>query len=280
MDSHIAWPERAMNQTSKTFVMGDVHGQLEKLRRHLRESGLVDDNLAWSGGESNLWFVGDFFDRGPSGLMTIELIQRWQQEASAEGGEVGALIGNHEVLILAARAFDGTPEAERWGFKENWEANGGNPDDFRGLTQAHVDWIANLPSAALIGDRLLVHADSRFYLSYGSSLNDVNAGIRNVLLSRDPHEWANLIEAFCGRHEFDETWPGGRNRAIQLLVDLGGRQLIHGHTPIDKVLKRRPQDVTGPLVYAGGIVVNVDGGMYRGGPGFLYRLAESTAAVR
>jgi len=34
----------------------------------------------------------------------------------------------------------------------------------------------------------------------------------------------------------------------------------------------RPDDqVTEPLVYAGGLCVNVDGGMYRGGPGFVYR---------
>jgi hypothetical protein len=260
--------------------MGDVHGQLDKLVGHLRNADLIDDRQTWIGADSKLWFVGDFFDRGPSGLKTIDLIRRWQHEAEAEGGEVGALIGNHELLILAARVFSEPGGTDRWGFKVNWEANGGNLQDFEGLNDTHIDWVTDLAAVAQVGDRLILHADSRFYLSYGRTVEEVNAHIRSILLSKDARQWAALIEAFCSRHEFDGTWPGGRNRAIELLVDLGGRQIVHGHTPIDKVLKIKPQQVREPLIYAGGVVVNVDGGMYRGGPGFLYRLAESSASVR
>jgi hypothetical protein len=46
--------------------------------------------------------------------------------------------------------------------------------------------------------------------------------------------------------------------------------LIHGHTPINKITG---EPATEALVYAGGLCVNVDGGLYRGGEGFVYQLA-------
>ncbi len=268
-----------MRNGRPSFAMGDVHGQLEKLAYHLLHAGLINLDLSWTGGDARLWFVGDFFDRGPHGLRTIDLIMRWQEEAQRDGGEVGGLLGNHEILLLAAYVFGCGPEPDALGFKQNWEANGGNLDDLRDLTETHVEWISDLPSVVLVGDRLLQHADSRFYLSYGRTTDEINLSIRRVLHSRGAEDWATLIEAFCSRHEFDDTWPGGRMRAIETLEALGGRQIIHGHTPIDKVLKKKARDVREPLVYAGGLVVNIDGGMYRGGPGFLYRLAENRAGV-
>ncbi|MCB0173968.1 MAG: hypothetical protein KDI62_16720 [Anaerolineae bacterium] len=51
-----------------------------------------------------------------------------------------------------------------------------------------------------------------------------------------------------------------------------GQRLVHGHTPISKITDQPPKTVDEPLLYAGGRCVNVDGGMYLGGPGCLYRL--------
>ena len=50
------------------------------------------------------------------------------------------------------------------------------------------------------------------------------------------------------------------------------RQLIHGHTPISSMSPFSPEDVTAPLVYANGLCVNVDAGMYLDGPGFVYQI--------
>jgi hypothetical protein len=38
------------------------------------------------------------------------------------------------------------------------------------------------------------------------------------------------------------------------------------------VTGRPPEEITGSLIYAGGLAVNVDGGMCLGGPGFIHRL--------
>ncbi|HLG77115.1 MAG TPA: hypothetical protein VKX46_11925, partial [Ktedonobacteraceae bacterium] len=52
----------------------------------------------------------------------------------------------------------------------------------------------------------------------------------------------------------------------------GGEQIIHGHTPISLMVNSKPQKVTAPWIYANGRCVNVDGGIYMGGPGFLYQI--------
>ena len=41
------------------YVIGDVHGQMEKLSGLLRGAGLVDAALRSAGGERGLLFVGD-----------------------------------------------------------------------------------------------------------------------------------------------------------------------------------------------------------------------------
>ena len=68
--------------------------------------------------------------------------------------------------------------------------------------------------------------------------------------------------------------PERRERAGALLERFGGGRIVHGHTPIASVLGVDPHEVTGPLVYGGGRVVNVDHCLFAGGPGFVVRLEE------
>ncbi len=56
-----------------------------------------------------------------------------------------------------------------------------------------------------------------------------------------------------------------------MLATYGGGQIIHGHTPIMYMTKQPPDEIDAALVYNAGLCVNVDGGLYAGGPGFVYR---------
>lgn len=256
------------------YVMGDIHGQYEKMLAALREAELIDDSCHWSGGAATQWFMGDYFDRGPDGIAAIDLIRALQAEAAAAGGRVGALIGNHDVLILAARRFGERPSGGPGGtFLASWRANGGAETDLRGLTDERAAWLASLPALALAGGRLLAHADATFYQIYGRTVAEVNRHFRAILHSADAPAWDLLLDHFSQRRAFQDTVLGPA-RVRRVLALYGGHQLVHGHTLIAKLAGCRPEEVKGSYVYAGGLAIDVDAGMYLGGRGFVACLPE------
>jgi len=254
-------------------VIGDIHGEYEALIRLLRDADLISSDLAWTGRSSQLWFLGDFFDRGPHGLHVVDLVMRLQAEAANTGGRVEALLGNHDAAILSARLLRGQPTTGPGGtFARDWEIVGGIAADLAGLSDRHVVWLMRRPAMARVGDRLLVHADALFYTRYGRSVAEVNRNIRALLQNRDVAAWDRLFEDFSERNAFTGSGAEGAERAREFLRLFGGRQLIHGHTPIPLVTGALPQEVRNALVYAGGRCVNVDGGLFLGGPGFVHPL--------
>src|SRR2546428_8235051 len=87
------------------YIIGDVHGQLKKLVKLLQDAQLVDAELSWRAGTATLWFMGDFVDRGPDSIAVLALVMRLQTAAAAAGGSVASLMGNHEMMLLAAYRF-------------------------------------------------------------------------------------------------------------------------------------------------------------------------------
>jgi serine/threonine protein phosphatase 1 len=76
-------------ESQKTFVVGDIHGCFDMLKRLL-------DEIPWRQGRDRLVFVGDCIDRGPHSKAVVDsilsLIQRDPQ--------VSCLLGNHEAMLL------------------------------------------------------------------------------------------------------------------------------------------------------------------------------------
>jgi hypothetical protein len=266
---------------SAVYVIGDVHGQYDKLARLLKNARLVDDDLRWTGGDAHLWFVGDFVDRGPDGIGVIELVMQLQNQAARAGGTVQALLGNHDLLLLSVYRFGKsrslvidahyTGEKVELGtadfFTANWLRNGGAPADLARMTGKHAAWLSHLPAMARAGDKLLIHADALLYMRNGSSVDEVNRSFRQILEGDDVDLWDIMLDAFGEHRAFLSS--SGAQRAARFLRIFDAAQIIHGHTPISKL---DGQDASRPLVYANGRCVNVDGGMYLGGAGFVYQL--------
>lgn len=253
------------------FIFGDIHGYFDKLVRHLRYAGLANSQAEWTGDDAHLWFMGDFTDRGPDGVGAIDFVMRLQENAARKGGFVGALLGNHDVAILTAKLY---PTARTNGpvgtFYQDWLEFGGILSDLDRLETRHIDWLKNLPGMAVTHNRLLVHADAMFYLNYGETLPQANAELRALLHSDNTENWDALLGYAGQRFEFDERRAGGKLRAMQMLSCYGGRQIIHGHTIIS-TLSGEPLDrITRAYKYCEGLAIDVDGGMYKGGAGFVY----------
>ena len=266
------------------FIIGDTHGCLEPLHALLQRLSLLEDDLRWSGGNAQLWFLGDYMDRGPDGVGVLDLVMRLQTEAASAGGFVGALLGNHDVIVQEVQLF-GNQYSPGWqrqgrdlGFQDMWLENaGGRLADFARLQPHHLEWLAKLPVLAKIGDTLLMHADSTFYTLYGSSVDEVNRAVQALLSGGDAEKLDRFEEHFSRRREFLPLEIGEDIAAANLelvLHTFGAARLVHGHTPIHRLLECAASEITEPYLYQNGCCVNVDHCLYAGGIGLALRLED------
>jgi hypothetical protein len=84
------------------YVVGDVHGEYDRLRQLLHNAGLVDGDAHWSGGTRHVVFLGDIFDRGDDVTRTLWFMYRLEREARAAGGGAHVVLGNHETMIFTS----------------------------------------------------------------------------------------------------------------------------------------------------------------------------------
>ncbi|SNT49630.1 Calcineurin-like phosphoesterase [Asanoa hainanensis] len=253
------------------FVIADIHGHREELVSALRAAGLVDGAGRWAGGDARLWLLGDYVDRGPDGLGVIDDIRALESAAAAAGGEVRALLGNHEAQLLAAHRFGAAP-VPGWddpdGFRGGWARFGGREADLRRLTPDHISWIARLPAVALVDGHLLVHSDTLGYLEFGSTIAQINAAVGTALRSTDVASWLTFCGRLSGRNAFRDADP--TPAVSRLLSTLGGDVIVHGHSTLTKHFG--VQEVKEGLWYADKRVLAIDGGVYEGGRLLLTRL--------
>lgn len=259
--------------TEAVYVVGDIHGQLDKLSHLLQSTGIVGSDLEWKAGNSTLCFMGDFCDRGPHGIDCINLAMSLEEQAKAAGGRVVSLLGNHEVMLLAAHYFSQVPDSE-WGDKliDVWLRNGGIAKDFDSLEEKHITWISQLPGMVRIGDTLLIHSDAMFYMSYGDTIDEVNESFQEVFQQDRPSIWIRLLNEFTERTAFADLRETGIENAASFLERFEAKRIIHGHTPISTITREPASQIVQPYIYAEGQCINVDGGMYLGGPGFVCQL--------
>ena len=78
-----------MSSNGKTYVIGDIHGCLDMLKRLI-------DKIQWDPSKDELIFVGDYIDRGPDPKGVVDYIV----SLMAESSKIQCLIGNHEVIFL------------------------------------------------------------------------------------------------------------------------------------------------------------------------------------
>jgi hypothetical protein len=258
------------------FAVGDVHGFRGEVRAALQAAGLIDAHGDWSGGQHEVWFMGDLMDRGPDGVGVVADVMRWQRQAADAGGVVGSVLGNHEVLALGFRRFRDVQLAARdplqvpRSFVLSWLVNGGQLRDQELLTDEMADWMSGLPAIARVGDDTLVHADTLEYLRFGDDLDSINAMISGVLHSDELEPTWELWGAMTDRYAFlDEQGPA---HACDLLGVIGGARIVHGHSTISDLTDMEPALVTGPWAYADGLALAVDGGIYAGGPSLVVPL--------
>lgn len=94
----LARAESSWTGVERIVVIGDLEGDYEKFTDMLRTAGLIDARGDWTGGRAHLVQLGDIPDRGPNSRMVMDHLMRLEPQAERAGGQVHALIGNHEAM--------------------------------------------------------------------------------------------------------------------------------------------------------------------------------------
>lgn len=175
----------------RQVVIPDVHGAFDEFAQLLQATGMVDEKLDWTGGETHLVSLGDLLDRGPDSRKAMDLLMKLEGQAAEAGGRVHVILGNHEELVLtgdlryvseaeyAAFIPDESEELRETAFE--WfrtELLGGSPDSdgardaFRTMFPRgyfgfrdgfasdgkYGSWLLGLPTIIVINNTAYVHA--------------------------------------------------------------------------------------------------------------------------
>jgi Calcineurin-like phosphoesterase len=101
--------EPSRNDSPKTtYVIGDLHGDVQCAKHWVKRIGVVDDvqnPRKWLKKNATLVFMGDYIDKGPFSYQTILFVKSL---ADRFHDKVTTLMGNHELEVLLDR------HPERW----------------------------------------------------------------------------------------------------------------------------------------------------------------------
>ncbi|CAM2065318.1 Metallophosphoesterase [Sulfidibacter corallicola] len=84
----------------RVVTIGDIHGDYDALVSILTTTGLINEAMDWTGGDTILVQTGDLLDRGARVREVLELMMSLEKQAPKMGGRVIVLLGNHETMNL------------------------------------------------------------------------------------------------------------------------------------------------------------------------------------
>jgi len=184
----------------KRWIIPDIHGCVKTLQ------ALVEE-LICPARYDELYFLGDYIDRGPDSKAVIDYIRRLQQDEYS----VIPLKGNHEDFLLELYDAEKKTGLKWWHHFTNrklivWNKLGGKEtlksfgvDHVGEIPEEYIEWMRQLRYYILLEDFVLVHAGLNFKLD----------------------------------NPFDDTHSMLWLRDYEIHSEkIGNRRIIHGHVPI------------------------------------------------
>lgn len=171
------------NEPELTYAIGDIHGQFGKLGRLLTKCAKHS-----AGRPFQIVCVGDYIDRGPQSKEVVQFLIAAQ---ASYAGRLVCLRGNHEQLAISAVRSSAHDNVTR-----HWLANGGEAtlasydvENSSSIPDAHIEWLAGLPTTFTSQGRLYVHAGIMPGIPLNLQKEDDLLWIREPFLSStDKHE--------------------------------------------------------------------------------------------
>jgi serine/threonine protein phosphatase 1 len=133
----------------KIFVIGDIHGCLDMLKRLI-------DKIEWNPANDRLIFIGDYIDRGENSKGVIDFILRLKKDSTL----IQCLLGNHEQMFLDyLSGVDSQTFLLNGGLStlRSYEAIKKSKDDPL-IPSSHLDFFSSLLTMIELEHYYIVHA--------------------------------------------------------------------------------------------------------------------------
>lgn len=177
------------NKNMKTYAIGDLQGCAH-------EAQLLLERIFEAGGhDARILFVGDLINRGPDSLGAL---RRMKALSEASGGRVEALLGNHDLHLIAVAAG-----AQRMSRSDTLDEILAAPD-----RDELVAWLRQRPLAMQVDGHLLVHAgvapqwDAAQTMALAGEVESVLRGdgwigFLGAMYGNDPARWDDSLEGMA-----------------------------------------------------------------------------------
>ncbi len=217
---------------TRVVVVSDVHGDLGTFVQVLQDAGVVDAKRKWSGGRTVLVQTGDVPDRGPASRKVMDLLMDLEKQARKAGGQVHALLGNHEVMNIMG------------------DLRYVSPEEFASYRS---------PDAETLREQV--------YQANADPVRREDAAYRREWMDARPLGWVELLQAFSARGRYGK-WL----RTHDAVVKVGDTLFVHGgisptyaELTVDEVNRRVKAGLATAAPEAEPLLVAEDGPLwYRG----------------
>ncbi len=241
-----------ISEVDSLFVVGDVHGEYDRLLVLLGNAGVIDDAHRWAAGRAHLVLLGDLMDRGPEVTRLLWFIYGLERQAESAGGRVHVVLGNHEIMVF-------TSDDRYVHSKERMlaEAHGVPYATLFDIRESVLGrWLVTKPGMLRIGDILFAHGGvSSDYLSH--SVTSFGDTLRSFMSEDLFYNWADESfpvtvdsAALARRNDFfwserSVFWDRGyvqtdtRDAELsQVLEEFGSSIMVVAHTPQPSIAAR------------------------------------------
>lgn len=229
----------------RVVAIGDIHADPEAAKATLKMAKLIDDTGHWTGGETVLIQTGDVTDKGPSSRQVITLLTTLRAQARAAGGDVIAVLGNHEVMNLVGD-WRGVRSADLG----EYDAPETRMADLR-PRGVMGQWIHSAHMVVFSGDTVFVHG--------GVSAEMASLGRQQLSSVQAKHVGVDAMKALFGsggpmwyRGYLLDDEEAACSEVKRALAQLRARRMVMGHTT-QKDGKIRTR--------CGGAIVGIDTGI-------------------
>lgn len=181
----------------RVVAFSDARGVYDNLVMLLERTGVVDDELAWSGGSTHLVSTGNLLDWGRGSRQILELLMELEKQAEAAGGRVHVILGDHETKDLTGD-LQGASKAESRLFADE-------------VGKKLEQWLLEKPFIIVINDIAFAHSGLSPWTA-SRDLETINAELHTEL--QDYLQARNvLIEAGVvdSGHSLSETLEVSRS---------------------------------------------------------------------